>query len=75
MGKSKHGLSEIVRAFKTFTAPKINEMQNTYGKKLWQRNYYEHIIRNDKSHQHIADYIMNNPATWENDELFTQTID
>ena len=42
----------------------------TGGKKLWQRNYWEHIIRNEQSHQRIADYIANNPVNWGNDEFF-----
>ncbi|MDJ1505578.1 transposase [Xanthocytophaga agilis] len=33
--------------------------------KLWQRNYYEHIIRNARSHQQIAEYITTNPLQWE----------
>lgn len=32
--------------------------------KLWQRNYYEHIIRNEQSFQNITNYIRNNPAKW-----------
>ncbi len=38
--------------------------------KLWQRNYYEHIIRDDKSYQHISKYILNNPAKWKEDKFF-----
>ncbi|HTA27816.1 MAG TPA: transposase [Bacteroidia bacterium] len=40
-----------------------------YGK-LWQRNYYEHIIRDEKSYNAIADYINNNPANLANDNLY-----
>ena len=40
--------------------------------KLWQRNYYEHIIRNKQSYERIAEYIINNPATWKKDKLFLQ---
>lgn len=40
-----------------------------YGK-LWQRNYYEHIIRNEKSYDAIANYINNNPVNWENDNFY-----
>jgi len=69
---TNHGLSEIIRALKTFSARKINEMRNTRGKKLWQRNYHEHIIRNNHSHEYIANYIINNPKTWENDSLNLQ---
>jgi len=35
--------------------------------KLWQRNYYEHIIRNEQSYQNISNYIINNPAHWKDD--------
>jgi REP element-mobilizing transposase RayT len=38
--------------------------------KLWQRNYYEHIIRDEPSHMTIAEYISNNPVRWERDELY-----
>ena len=40
---------------------------NTPGAPLWQRNYYEHIVRNEKSLNRIRQYIINNPANWEND--------
>ena len=42
-----------------FRKKKINELQNTRGQRLWQRNYYEYIIRNEQSHRRIADYIIN----------------
>jgi putative transposase len=37
--------------------------------KIWQRNYYEHIIRNYQSYQRISNYIINNPAKWEEDKF------
>ncbi len=37
--------------------------------KLLQRNYWEHIIRNEKSYHRISEYIMNNPANWVNDKF------
>ncbi len=64
---TKHGLPEIVRAFKTFSSRRINEMQNTSGAKLWQRNYYEHIIRNTGDLNRIRKYIQNNPRKWDMD--------
>lgn len=64
---NQHGLPEIVRALKTFSARRINEMRNTPGAKLWQRNYYEHIIRNDDELNRIREYIANNPSQWEMD--------
>lgn len=62
-------LSEIIRGFKTFSARRINQMRRNCGVPVWQRNYYEHIIRNEESLQHIRQYIINNPLTWELDQL------
>ena len=61
-------LSEIVRGFKTFSSRKINEMRFKSGMSLWQRNYYEHIIRNEQSLTHIRDYILTNPLSWDLDK-------
>ena len=41
-----------------------------YEIKLWQRNYWEHIIRNEKSYQYIVNYIVNNSANWEKDKFY-----
>jgi REP element-mobilizing transposase RayT len=41
-----------------------------FDEKLWQRDYYEHIIRDEQSHMTIAEYISNNPVRWERDELY-----
>ncbi len=40
--------------------------------KLWQRNYWEHIIRNEQSYQRISNYIINNPAKWTDDKFYTE---
>jgi len=61
---AKHGLPEIVRAFKTFSSRHINELRGTPGLPVWQRNYYEHIIRNEDSLNRIRQYIFHNPARW-----------
>ena len=60
-----HGLPEIVRALKTFSSPKINELRQTQGASVWQRIYYEHIIRDSEDYTMIANYIMENPLRWE----------
>lgn len=51
----RHALPEIVRAFKSFSARRINTIRRTPGFPVWQRNYYEHIIRNPEKYQGIAD--------------------
>lgn len=46
-----------------------NNQWQSFDKKLWQRNFYEHIIRNEQSYLKISEYIINNPANWDNDTL------
>lgn len=65
----RHGLPEIVRALKTFSARRINVLRATPGTKFWQRNYWEHIIRDEPEYQRICAYIHNNPLQWEMDSL------
>lgn len=62
-----HPLSEIVRAFKSFSARRINELRKLQGVPVWQRNYYEHIIRSEEEHNRIHLYIESNPANWTKD--------
>ena len=60
----RHPLSEIVRAFKSFSARRINALRATPGVPVWQRNYYEHIIRNELEWDAIRKYIDLNPDRW-----------
>jgi putative transposase len=64
----------VVGAYKSLVANdclKIHKSiyQDKMMGKLWQRNYYEHIIRNEKSYNTIRDYIISNPAQWQSDSL------
>jgi predicted ABC-type ATPase len=59
-----HGIPEIIRAFKTFSSRKINQTRATPGAPVWQRGYYDHIIRNEADLTRIREYIQNNPAQW-----------
>jgi len=61
-------LPKIVGRFKMNSAKQINQMRNTPGISVWQRNYYEHIIRDEKSLENIRNYIINNPAKWQDDD-------
>ncbi|HUV05125.1 MAG TPA: transposase [Armatimonadota bacterium] len=60
----RHGLPEFVRAFKSFASRRINELRSTPGVRVWQRNYYEHIIRSRKSLDAIRRYVEDNPIQW-----------
>lgn len=60
----------IIRGYKSSVTKQLGLLG--YPEKIWQRNYYEHIIRNDKSYKNISDYIINNPAKWNDDKFYTQ---
>jgi putative transposase len=60
-------LPEIVRAFKTYSSRRINQLRYTPGVHIWQRGYYEHIIQSEKEYHQIGEYILFNPAKWESD--------
>ena len=55
--------------FKSIVTKRIWKLdENVNGTPIWQRNYYEHIIRNDREMGNIWRYIESNPAMWEDDE-------
>jgi putative transposase len=57
----------IVRGFKSATTKQINISRNAPGIPIWQRNYYEHIIRNGNELNRIRKYILDNPLQWQLD--------
>ncbi len=68
-------LPDIVHRFKTMTTKRYTDGVKQYGwspfpGKLWQRNYYEHIIRDDESHHRISEYIRTNPLRWREDKYY-----
>ncbi|GIK59212.1 MAG: transposase [Ignavibacteriota bacterium] len=65
-----HTLGAIVRGFKSSVTKKIRELSGNSELRIWQRNYYEHIIRNDNDLHRIRTYIQNNPLKWELDEYY-----
>ncbi|HPI15715.1 MAG TPA: hypothetical protein PK875_11270 [Spirochaetota bacterium] len=60
-------LPKLIGRFKMLSSKSINIIRNTPGVPVWQRNYYEHIIRNHESLNRIRAYIANNPAKWKMD--------
>jgi REP element-mobilizing transposase RayT len=73
--RPKQPLPEIVRAFKTFSARRINELRMSPGQPVWQRSYYDHVIRDEESLERIRDYIFTNPLRWSMDrENLLQTV-
>lgn len=68
----KYTLGQIVAYFKYQTTKDINESHGTIGIPLWQRNYYERIIRNEIELNKMREYIFNNPLNWESDENYRE---
>jgi REP element-mobilizing transposase RayT len=60
-------IGAIVRAYKSAVTTRINQSRGKPGAPVWQRNYWEHIIRNGDELSRIREYIQRNPAAWEND--------
>ena len=60
--------TEVVRGFKTFSSRRINEMRDRPGTPVWQRGFYEHVVRNERELDGIRRYIEGNPAKWAEDE-------
>lgn len=63
-GPRPRSLGALIAGFKSSVTVRINAMRNTPGIPVWQRNYYDHIIRSDREYEEIAAYIANNPANW-----------
>lgn len=67
--RSAPTIGQIIKTFKTMSTTiiskeiKIGNIE-PYNKRFWQRNYYEHIIRNEKEYLKIQEYIINNPYKW-----------
>lgn len=61
-------IGAIVRGFKSAVTKCINKLRDSPGDPVWQRNYYEHVIRNDYDLNDIRDYILNNPLKWHLDK-------
>lgn len=68
-GTQSNSLGAIVQNFKSISTRRINRMHAQPGAPFWQRNYYEHIIRNSISLERIRRYIADNPAQWDIDQL------
>ena len=69
-------LHRVVQWFKTMSTNEYIRGIKTLGwppfhGRIWQRNYYEHIIRNEHSYQRISEYIVTNPARWAEDKFYS----
>lgn len=65
--KKRKPLGRLIGAFKTVSTKRINRMQGVPGERMWQRNFYERIIRNERERARIHRYIRDNPRRWHAD--------
>lgn len=68
--QKKHPLSEIVRAFKTLSSRRINQLNRTPSQTNWQRSFYDHVVRDEKDLLNHRKYILENPVRWTLDEYY-----
>jgi len=60
-------LGAVVGAFKSLSQKAVRGTLGQNAPQLWQRGYYDHVIRNEEAYQHIANYIQTNPKSWQTD--------
>ncbi len=70
-GPGSKTIGSLMIGFKSSVTKRINLIRNTPGKTVWQRNFWEHIIRDDESYDKIVEYITTNSENWRKDQLFT----
>ena len=62
--RSPRSLGSFIAGFKSVVTRRINQTRGTPGSPVWQRNYYEHVIRSEDELLRTRKYILNNPARW-----------
>ena len=66
--RTPHSLGSLIAGFKSASTKRINLLWVSPGLPAWQRNYYEHIVRDEDDMNRIRKYIVNNPVRWAEDE-------
>jgi len=59
-----HSIGSFIAGFKSITTKRVNQILNIRRQSIWQRNYYERIIRDERELNKIRRYVINNPAKW-----------
>jgi putative transposase len=70
----KGSLGAVVRSYKASVAFSYHKLSGDRLNPVWQRNYYEHIIRNEEERNRICQYILDNPSQWNSDQENPKTI-
>jgi putative transposase len=73
-GPKRRSVGAIIGSYKSAVSKGIHEIGGASGPAIWQRNYFEHIIRNDVSLNRIRQYILDNPVRWAYDRYNPRAI-
>lgn len=60
----------MIAGFKQATTTTINDLRGSPGQKVWQRGFYDRVVRDDDELNRIAEYIVTNPERWEQDDHY-----
>ena len=74
-GPQPKSIGAMMAGFKSIVTKRINILRDTPGLPVWQRNYHEHVIRNDADYNRIAEYVAYNPQRWIEDKLHPDNFD
>jgi len=69
-GTQSGSVGAIIQNFKSVSSRRLRRYGNLANQPIWQRNYYEHIIRNPEDLARIQTYIQTNPLSWRDDQLY-----
>ena len=67
-GPKRKSIGAITGSFKSSATRRINQVRNMPGVPVWQRNYYEHVIRDESELNQMRQYIQDNPVRWQEDD-------
>ena len=71
-GPKPKSVGAVMAGFKSSVTSRVNAYRQSPGLKIWQRNYWEHIIRHETELQTLRQYIITNPASWQQDSLYSE---
>jgi len=68
LSRTPQSLGSLIAGFKSTVTKQINILRASPGTPVWQRNFHEHVVRDEAASQRIREYIDGNPATWATDD-------
>ena len=68
----RKGVVDVIGWMKYFATKEINAERGTQGEKIFQRSFYDRVIRDEKEYIKVCNYICENPEKWQEDELYTE---